>query len=135
MGPFQRNDVRPSAMAVEAGIDHVRLLYDYLDRGDLAGYGSLLDARVRIQHADATVTDGRAAAGEAADRLPALHGSHRIHRILRDSDTIVVTGRFIRSHTSATDTRTPPAVEFADFFLISRDGLLLSWHRYHARAT
>ena len=115
---------RPSASVTAAGVDHVRLSYHYLDAGDLDGYGSLLDEQAQLRRPDAPPGHGRAQVVRLQKILAGPMTRHEVVKVVAEGDTIAVTGRF-----------TPPerdtAVEFADVFTLSDEGLLLSQHRYY----
>jgi hypothetical protein len=103
--PYPRRPT-PSRVVTESGVDHVRLAYDYLDSGDVDGYGSLLDA-------DALGTDLE------QSRPPGIR--HLINRIVADGDCVVVMGRLAPQHR-----------EFVDVFTLSPEGMLRSCRRYYA---
>ncbi|MEU9029357.1 nuclear transport factor 2 family protein [Streptomyces sp. NPDC048383] len=97
--------VPPSRVVTDSGVDHVRLAYDYLDAGDLDGYGSLL-------HAGTLGTDLE---------CPRPAGvRHHINRIVADGDCVVVMGRL-----------SPQQSEFVDVFTLSAEGMLRACRRYY----
>lgn len=106
------------------GIDHVRLLYHYLDAGDLDGCGSLLDADVRIWSPGAPVGHGHAEVIGLQRELAGAFARHETRRIVAAGDAIAVAGRLVRRAGAET-------VEFADFFTVSAEGMLLTQHRYY----
>jgi hypothetical protein len=126
------NTTRLSRACTAAGIDHVRLSYQYLDAGDIDAYGSLLDQGVQIRYPGAPVRRGRAEVlrVSAATGPP---GRHDIHRIIADGDGIAVLGRF-----------TPPpaphaggpcrSTDFVDIFTLTEVGLLRSCDRFYREA-
>lgn len=102
----QPRRLTPSRVVTDSGVDHVRLAYDYLDAGDLDGYGSLLDA---------------GALGAELERPRPSGARHLISRIVADGDCVVVVGRLA-----------PQQREFVDVFTLSAQGMLRSCHRYYA---
>jgi hypothetical protein len=97
----------PSAAVTTVGLDHVRLVYDYLETGDADGYRSLLDEQAQVR-----------AVGNEGD------GSrHELHKIIAEGDSVVVTGRC----SAPSD-----EFDFADVFTLSELGLLLSHRRFRA---
>ncbi|MDG9718415.1 nuclear transport factor 2 family protein [Streptomyces sp. DH24] len=96
----------PSRVVTESGVDHVRLAYEYLDAGDVDGYGSLLD------------TD---ALGTGLERCRPPGIRHLITRIVADGYCVVVMGRLAPQHR-----------EFVDVFTLSAEGMLRSCRRYYA---
>ncbi|MEV6349051.1 hypothetical protein [Actinoplanes sp. NPDC051851] len=92
----------PSTAITAIGQDHVRLSYLYLDNGDIEGFESLWDAGVPPR------------GGRTGDR-------HLIYKMVAADDCVAVMGRLVG----------PPDVDFADFFTLSDEGLLLGCRRYH----
>lgn len=109
-----------------AGVDHVRLWYHYLNAGDPDAYGSLLDADARIFHPNTPPGRGRRQVVEHNMQLARLQAHHRIHKIVADGNTIAVMGRYA----SMAGGREGEG-EFADFFTLARNGLLLTCRRYY----
>ncbi|WP_369198703.1 nuclear transport factor 2 family protein [Streptomyces djakartensis] len=95
-----------SRVITDSGVDHVRLAYDYLDAGDIDGYGSLLDA---------------GALGAELERPRPPGARHLITRIVADGTCVVAMGRL-----------TPQQREFVDVFTLSAQGMLRTCHRYYA---
>jgi len=87
-----------------AGVDHVRLAYDYIEKGDADGYASLLDAHAQVRGVGA-----------------GTRSHHELYKIIATGDSVVVTGRY-----------SAPSAEFdfADVFTLSDVGLLLSHRRF-----
>ncbi|ADJ46574.1 hypothetical protein AMES_4749 [Amycolatopsis mediterranei S699] len=114
-----------SAATTPCGVDHVRLLYRYLDTGEFDGYASLLDENVQIRGVGAAPAYGREAAAEAARAAPPA--LHELYKIIAAADSVVVTGRRL-----ARDPGTGRAeFDFADVFTLSDDALVLSQRRFH----
>lgn len=96
----------PSAAAIAAGVDHVRLLYVYLNAGELDSCASLLQAD---------------SSEDAVRMLRALpRGIHEVRTVEPGDQTVTVTGRY----TDATGT-----VDFTHEFTLSACGLIHSHHR------
>jgi hypothetical protein len=110
----------PSAAVTAAGVDHVRLLYDYLDAGELDGYASLTDEDVQLRGLGPRDTDSRDDALEMFRSWPP--GTHVVRLIAPTDDGVTVVGRY-----------TGPAatVDFADVFTLSACGLISSHRRIH----
>jgi hypothetical protein len=89
-----------------AGVDHVRLLYAYLDAGELDGCASL------------THTGNREDALRVLAALPP--GTHELRTVEAGDQTVTATGRW----TGPTGT-----VDFADVFTLSDCGLIDGHHR------
>jgi len=111
----------PSAAVVAAGVDHVRLLYAYLDAGEPDGYASLLHEDIHIRGVGGRAVRGR----EEAIRMLHAHskGAHEVRTVMSEDGTVTVTGRY----TDAAGT-----VEFADVFTLSEFGLIHSQRRTRA---
>lgn len=104
------------------GIDHVRLGYDYLDRGDLDGYASLLAAGVVLDEPGQQLVRGREAVCGARRAGSRTGGVHTVHVVRAGAGWAIALGRFERRGRS---------VEFADVFTISGSGLLLTQKCYY----
>jgi hypothetical protein len=108
----------PSAAVVTVGVDHVRLLYAYLDAHELDGYASLIHEEAHVRGVGPQDTNSRDdAVRTLRERCP---GTHELWTIEPGDETLTVTGR----HTCSTGT-----VEFADVFTLSECGLIHSHHR------
>lgn len=115
---------------MEAGIDHVRLSYHYLDVGDLDGYRSLLDDRVELRRPDAPPGRGRAQVADIQVALARPPGAHHLYRVIGADGAVAVMGRFVAASGAPPDAL-PAPVEFADFFTLTADGMLLGCNRYY----
>jgi hypothetical protein len=113
---FEPQDVAVSDDVVAAGIDHVRLSYDYLDRGDIDGYASLLDTGAVLDHPGRAPVRGREAVRLACQDGFRTAGAHTVHIVHGGAGRVLAVGRFDGPAGS---------VEFADLFTISAHGLLL----------
>ena len=105
-----------------AGIDHVRLSYDYLDQGDLDGYASLLDAGAVLDHPGRAPVHGREAVRLACRGGFRAAGAHTVHILHGSAGRVLAVGRFDGPGGS---------VEFADVFTISGSGLLVAQKCYY----
>ena len=124
--------VRPSASITAAGVDHVRLSYHYLDSGDLDGYGSLLDEHMRVCCPGSPPGDGRAQVLRMRTAPSNPPGRHEVHKVVAEGHSVVVTGRFTPTASDPDGRAGPPApVDFADFFTLTNEGLLLTQRRYY----
>lgn len=115
----------PSAAATAAGVDHVRLSYHYLDTGDVDAYGSLFDEHAQVTRPDAPRGRGRS-------QLVALHAPlagpparHHIYKIVAQADSVAVMGHLAPCAAAA------GPVDFADFFTLSAEGMLLGYRRFY----
>lgn len=124
-----RNQSRPapSAAVTAIGSDHVLLSYQYLDSGDVDGYGSLLDEQAQFTRPDAPPCIGRGEVLRLHRRMSARGERHHVYKTVAEGDCIAVTGRLIR--TAAEPGRAD--VDFADFFTLSDEGLLLGCRRFY----
>ncbi|MEO5878286.1 MAG: nuclear transport factor 2 family protein [Streptosporangiaceae bacterium] len=113
---------RRSAAATGAGIDHVRLSYEYLDEGDLDAYGSLFDEHALVSHPAVPCVSGRRQVLDLHAELAGPPARHHIYKIIAEGGAVAVVGRF---------TRPPREIDFADFFTLSDDGLLLGYRRFY----
>jgi ketosteroid isomerase-like protein len=113
-----------SAAVTAAGLDHVRLSYHYLDSGDIDGFGSLLDDDVQVTRPDTPQGFGRAEVLRMHSEIAGTSARHHIYKMVANGDCVAVMGRF---------TRTPGAsdVEFADFFTLSDEGMLMGYRRFY----
>jgi hypothetical protein len=121
---------RPGAAATEAGIDHVRLSYHYLDVGDVDGYQSLLDDFVELRRPDAPPGRGRVQVADIQAALARPPGEHQLYRIIGANGAVAVMGRFVSGSGAPSGAASAP-IEFADFFTLTGDGMLLGCSRYY----
>lgn len=113
----------PSAATTAAAVDHVRLAYLYLDAGDLDAYASLVHEDAQFRRPDAPDARGRVEVLAMLAVCVRAGGSHELFKVVADGDCIAVVGH----HTSSDGAD----VEFADFFTIADDGLLLGCRRFY----
>ncbi|MFE0644893.1 nuclear transport factor 2 family protein [Streptomyces sp. NPDC058877] len=111
-------------LVTAAGVDHVRLVYDYLDNGDLDSCASLLHDGVVLELPGAPVVQGRTAVPHAHLGSGPPGARHEIDRIVAQGRSVVATGSRIATGTGGEEVR------FVDLFTIADDGLLLTCTRY-----
>ncbi|WP_330241436.1 nuclear transport factor 2 family protein [Streptomyces sp. NBC_00525] len=114
-------------LVTAAGTDHVRLVYDYLDAGDLDACASLLHEHVQLDLPGAPSAHGRTAFLRAHRDHLGAPARHEIDRVVARDRSVVVTGRRVGTGTGTDDT---PA-RFVDFFRIAGDGMVESCTRYY----
>jgi hypothetical protein len=116
----------PSAANLAAGVDHVRLSYLYQDEGDLDAYASLLHEDMQVRAPDAPACHGRAAALRLARTT---RGTHELFKVIGDGYCVVAVGHY--SPPGTAPRHEPHGFDFADFFTLSDDSLLLSRRRFY----
>jgi ketosteroid isomerase-like protein len=134
MSVHDQRRIPTSAAVTAAGLDHVRLSYQYLDSGDIDGFGSLLDEDVQVTRPDAPQGFGRAEVLRLHSQIAEPAVRHHIYKMVANGDCVAVMGRFIRvgDERGAVGARLGgPDVEFADFFTLSDEGMLLSCRRFY----
>ncbi|MFD5729473.1 nuclear transport factor 2 family protein [Streptomyces sp. NPDC058368] len=112
-------------LVTAAGTDHVRLVYEYLDAGDLDACASLLHDHVALDLPGARTAHGRTAFLHAHRDHLGTPARHEIDQIVAHSRTVVAAGRRLGTH--ADDT----GVRFVDVFRIAEDGMVESCTRYY----
>ncbi|MET9106703.1 nuclear transport factor 2 family protein [Streptomyces zhihengii] len=115
----------PVDLVTAAGIDHVRLVYDYLDAGDRDGCASLLHDGVVFDLPGLAPAHGRAAALEAQLRHTVPAARHEIDRVVAQDRNVVAAGRRV------VPGREGPEQRFVDVFTIADDGMLSGCTRYY----
>jgi hypothetical protein len=113
----------PAVAAV--GIDHVRLGYTYLDRGDLDGYASVLDAAATLDEPGHERVHGRGAVVDF--RRSRGTGEHELQDVFAAEGRVAAVGRFRPDGGHGTAGR----VDFADIYTLSEHGLLVSQRRFY----
>ncbi len=135
MSSFDDRHPAPSTAITAAGLDHVRLSYLYLDSGDIDGYGSLLDEHAQVYRPDAPHGNGRAEILRLHTAIGGPSVRHHIYKIVADGDCVAVIGRSTQTTPPTIDAsgrcEEPSFVEFADFFTLSDDGMLLGYRRFY----
>ncbi|QFZ21605.1 nuclear transport factor 2 family protein [Saccharothrix syringae] len=107
---------QPGAAVTAVGVEHVRLSYEYLDRSDIDGYGSLFDADAVLHRPGEQEVRGRAEI-EAYQARRHQVDRHHVDDVIAAEGRVAVIGRLVG---------TGGEVGFADFFLLSEHGLLRS---------
>ncbi|KKZ73769.1 hypothetical protein VO63_11635 [Streptomyces showdoensis] len=119
-------------LVTAAGIDHVRLVYDYLDAGDLDGCASLLHDAVVFELPGLPPARGRSAAVRAhAGHVPPA-ARHELEHLLARDRTVIATGR--RVPAPAPSGPAPAGHRFVDVFTIAPDGMVRACVRYYHAA-
>lgn len=112
-------------LVTAAGTDHVRLVYDYLDAGDLDACASLLHDRVELELPGVPTARGRAAVLRAHRDHTGPRTRHEIDRVVAHDRSIVAAGRRITPGPEDT------CLRFVDLFRIADDGMVESCTRYY----
>ncbi|MFF0508720.1 nuclear transport factor 2 family protein [Streptomyces fimicarius] len=112
-------------LVTAAGADHVRLVYDYLDAGDLDACASLLHDDVALDLPGGPVTRGRTAFVHAHRDHLGSPARHEIAHVVARARTVVAAGRRIGPGDDSA------GVRFVDFFRIAADGMVESCTRYY----
>lgn len=112
---------RVGGVVTAVGVEHVRLSYDYLDRGDADGYASLLDPGMVLDE------PGRERVRGAVDGPRRLRGSgtHDVHDVFAADGRVTAVGRFHGGADGVGGGADRGEVDFADVFTLSEHGLLL----------
>ncbi|MEU8760212.1 nuclear transport factor 2 family protein [Streptomyces sp. NPDC048659] len=116
-------------LVTAAGIDHVRLVYDYLDAGDLDGCASLLDDAVVFELPGLPPARGRSAAVRAHVGHVRATARHEVERLVARDRTVIATGRRVPAPAAAG----PGGADhrFVDVFTIAPDGMVRACVRYY----
>ncbi|MGW1469508.1 nuclear transport factor 2 family protein [Streptomyces sp. NPDC002308] len=112
-------------LVTAAGTDHVRLVYDYLDAGDLDACASLLHDHVELELPGVPTVRGRTAVLRAHRDHNGCDTRHEIDRVVARDRSIVAAGRRI------TPGKEDIGLRFVDFFRIAGDGMVESCTRYY----
>lgn len=116
-----------SAVVAGVGIDHVRLSYDYLDRGDIDGFGSLLAPDAVLLRPGGRDVRGRAGIERwLASRAARTSGTSTVFTVFAAEDNVIAIGH----HTGLDADGHLRDVEFTDIFTIAPNGLLRTLKRY-----
>ncbi|MEY9862090.1 ketosteroid isomerase-like protein [Catenulispora sp. GAS73] len=127
MASHDQRRLPPSSAVTAIGLDHVRLSYLYLDSRDIDAYGSLLAEEVQVTRPDTTPRSGRHNVLDMHRGPEAPRERHQIFKTVADGDCVAVMGRLIRTEADPAQ----PDVDFADFFTLSEDGMLLGCRRFY----
>lgn len=114
----------PITPVTAMGIEHVRLSYLYLDRGDIDGYLSLLHSDVCLLLPGEGEIRGRERIGAFQARQEQLRADHLIQHVIGSGDRVAVEGRCVPADAGQ-------GVDFTDVFALSEEGLLRSRKRYY----
>lgn len=125
--------IAPGTSATAAGISHVQLSYHYLDIVDFDGYGSLLGDDAQVSRPDAPPGHGRTEVLRLQEKMALRYSGHRIHRIVAEGYTVAVTGvtGLCDEPRNLGCRQRVRKVEFADFFTLTDEGMLLGYRRYY----
>ncbi|ROP35953.1 nuclear transport factor 2 family protein [Saccharothrix texasensis] len=108
---------RVGDVVTTVGVEHVRLSYEYLDRRDMDGYGSLFDDEAELCSPVAGVVRGRAGIESYQAERAVDGGRHVVEEVIAAPGRVVVVGRV---------TGAGREVEFVDLFTLTEHGLLRS---------
>jgi ketosteroid isomerase-like protein len=114
----------PITPVTAMGIEHVRLSYLYLDRGDIDGYLSLLHADFSLLMPGETEIHGRDRIGASQAQRAVLAADHLIRHVIGSGDRVAVEGRYVCGEGG-------DDVDFTEVFSLSEEGLLRSRKRYY----
>lgn len=115
----------PADLVTAAGIDHVRLVYDYLDAGDLDSCASLLHDGVVLELPGLPPVRGRTAVLHSHFGRSLPRARYEIDRVMGQDRSVVATGRRVVPGTDGQDLR------FVDLFTIADDSMVLACTRYY----
>ncbi|MER8041388.1 nuclear transport factor 2 family protein [Streptomyces sp. NPDC094032] len=120
-------------LVTAAGIDHVRLVYDYLDAGDLDGCASLLHDAVVFELPGLPPARGRSEAVRAHVGHVLPTARHEVEQLVARDRTVIATGRRVPAPPAAT---VPGSADhrFVDVFTIAPDGMVRACVRYYHAA-
>ncbi|MFI7672439.1 nuclear transport factor 2 family protein [Actinophytocola sp. NPDC049390] len=126
-GDDSTEPVTSAVVVAGIGVEHVWLSYDYLDRGDVDGYGSLLAPDAVLVRPDGRDVRGRAAIeGWLAARASGTSGTNTVTSVFAAAGNVIAIG-----HYAGIDAEGHPRdVDFTDIFTIAPSGLLRSMKRY-----
>ncbi|MEU3416441.1 nuclear transport factor 2 family protein [Streptomyces sp. NPDC006658] len=118
----------PFAGVTAAGVDHVRLQYEYLAARDIDGYLSLLDRDMSVDGPPGSRTCGREAVGALRGRqLAGGSMSCTVSQVVASGSTVAAIGRY---RGDALHGRWVEA-EFCEVFTLAPSGLLLSQKTFY----
>ncbi|MFI1715122.1 nuclear transport factor 2 family protein [Streptomyces sp. NPDC053513] len=118
----------PADLVTAAGIDHVRLVYDYLAAGDLDSCASLLHDGVVLELPGLPPVRGRTAVLHSPFGRGPSRARYEIDRVVGQDRSVVATGRRVGPGTGGQELR------FVDLFTIADDGMVLACTRYYHAA-
>lgn len=116
-----------SAVVAGVGVEHVRLSYEYLDRGDVDGFASLLAPDAVLLRPGGRAVRGRADIERwLVSRVDRTSGTNTVYSVFPAAGTVITIG-----HCAAHDADGHPRdMEFTDVFTIAPSGLLRTLKRY-----
>ncbi|MER6346067.1 nuclear transport factor 2 family protein [Streptomyces sp. NPDC001595] len=118
----------PPAGLTAAGVDHVRLQYEYLAARDIDGYLSLLDGDVSVDGPRGSRERGREAVGALRGRqLSDGSLSCSVSQVIASGSAVAAVGRY---RGDALHGRWVDA-EFCEVFTLAPSGLLLSQKTFY----
>lgn len=116
-----------STVVAGVGVDHVRLSYDYLDRGDIDGFGSLLAPDAVLLRPGGRDVRGRADIERwLTSRAAGTSGNSTVFAVFATGGNVIAIGH----HTGHDADGHLRDVEFTDIFTIAPNGLLRTLKRY-----
>ncbi|MEU3730254.1 nuclear transport factor 2 family protein [Streptomyces sp. NPDC033538] len=122
--PVQPEPLRPSSLVMAVGAEHVRLMYHFLDRGDLDACASLLDEQVRFESPGKATVHGRTAVDRVRRELLGDGLPHHIERLVVRGARVVAVGRL-----APVGRREP--VRFVDVLTLSPHAMVRGCTRYY----
>ncbi|MEU3555132.1 nuclear transport factor 2 family protein [Streptomyces fragilis] len=111
-----------------AGMDHVRLVYDYLDAGDADSCASLMHECVVLELPGMPPVHGRAEVVRAHLCHGTAQARHEIDHLVAADRSVVAEGRRVDPGSRH------PGLRFVDVFRIADDGMVSECTRYYHTA-
>ncbi|MFJ2420660.1 nuclear transport factor 2 family protein [Streptomyces brevispora] len=115
----------PDDLVTAAGVDHVRLVYDYLNAGDLDAYASLLHDEVEFELPGRPLARGRTEVLHAHRADVERTTRHEIDRVVAHDHWVIAAGRRIVPGVDES------CLRFVDFFGIADDSMVRTCTRYY----
>jgi ketosteroid isomerase-like protein len=116
-----------SAQVALAGLDHVRLSYEYLNSRDIDGYGSLFEGDAVVHRPGHEPIRGRDNVEHfQADQVDRVGAEHVVHDVFASGGRVAAVGRYIENESRCA----PTGVDFADIFTLSENGLIADQKTY-----
>jgi ketosteroid isomerase-like protein len=126
-GDDSTEPVTSAVVVAGVGVEHVWLSYDYLDRGDIDGFGSLLAPDAVLLRPGGRDVRGRAAIERwLASRVARTTGTSTVFTVSAVAGNVIAIGHHV-GHDADGHLRD---VEFTDIFTIAPSGLLRTVKRY-----
>lgn len=111
-----------SAAVAAVGMEHARLSYHYLDRGDVDGYASLFAQDAVLRHPGRPAERGATAIERTLAHRRRSGERHVLDTVFAADNRVAAVGRL-------TDDRID--VGFVDIFAVTPSGLLVARDRYY----